>query len=137
MHASNALQLEINDDDRIDAMEPQIGGNDTTSHGEIPSAQQPGPDDGPHDDQDAPADDPPPPADKITIIVRDQHNSEISFKIKPLMNLSKLIKAYAETKAADPKGMRFLFNGHRIVDGDTTLSVSCSLVRGLQKVDWC
>ncbi|KAB8291611.1 hypothetical protein EYC80_006411 [Monilinia laxa] len=59
-------------------------------------------------------------AKTISITVADQAGTELTFKIKRVRPLSKLIEAYCQHKEMnDSTIMRFFYDGIRIQDGDT------------------
>ncbi|GAB7349773.1 hypothetical protein MBLNU459_g0495t1 [Dothideomycetes sp. NU459] len=137
-------KLEMTDKDEIYAMEPQIGGAEDYTHvirtEPLPSYEQSAEVKGEGDEQqptgqgqeqtnahdsttaEPAGQDNPSAPNKINVIVKDQQNSEFAFKIKPSTNLMKLMLAFAQVKGTALGGLRFLFDGRRITDGDTPLS---------------
>jgi hypothetical protein len=81
---------------------------------EINSEKQPAPERKPEEDQ-APK--------HINIKVKDMNEGETFFKIKPTTKLSKVMEAFCQRHAMDRTGVRFLFEGSRIQDGDTPESL--------------
>lgn len=57
----------------------------------------------------------------ITICLMDtsNNNEETYFKVKLNTKLNKIFNAFAERKGVSLTGMRFLFNGERLKEGDT------------------
>ena len=51
----------------------------------------------------------------IQLKVKDQHENETFFKVKPTMSLDKLKMAYAQQKGVEVTSLRFLFDGQLIV----------------------
>lgn len=85
--------------------------NDPSSgvHGDLPDA--------------APMENKPQGAQQIEIRVVDQQQNAVHFKIKATTKLDKVIRAFTERQNATQGSLRFLFEGHRIVDTDTPESV--------------
>lgn len=94
----------MEDGDQVHVHAPVIGGgdhldveavfgNEASNEGHIASEPEPAPghqpDQGQAADGEVPAEDPARAANKITVIVKDQQYNEISFRIKPTMNLKK------------------------------------------------
>ena len=62
----------------------------------------------------------------MTIIFRTTNGAEVSFKLKPTTKLKKAMDAYAAREDKDRKVLRFLFEGERVLDDSTAVSVSFS-----------
>jgi len=67
--------------------------------------------------------DPNDPNAPIEIIVSDGNNS-MAFKIRKNTKMGKMMARYAEHHDRNRATMRFLFDGDKLVDGDTPASVS-------------
>lgn len=67
--------------------------------------------------------DPNDPNAPIEIIVTDGNN-QMAFKIRKNTKMGKMIARYAEHLDRNRATMRFLFDGDKVVDGDTPASVS-------------
>ena len=59
---------------------------------------------------------------KITIRIKDQTGEEIMFKIKRRTRLGKVFNTFAAYKGVDRDSLRFLFNGERVDDVDTSVT---------------
>ena len=66
----------------------------------------------------------PPPAEAVSINFRDQHNNEVTFKLKGSTKLGKAFDAFSARVERDPTQLRFLFDGQRLQPDDTVESVS-------------
>jgi hypothetical protein len=66
----------------------------------------------------------PPSAEAISINFRDQHNNEITFKLKGSTKLGKAFDAFSARVEREPAQLRFLFDGTRLQAEDTVGSVS-------------
>ncbi|KAJ4396960.1 SUMO protein smt3 [Gnomoniopsis smithogilvyi] len=62
-------------------------------------------------------------AKQIELRVVDQQSNEVIFKIKTTTKLGKIATAFTERQNATMGSLRFLFEGHRIVDTDTPESL--------------
>jgi hypothetical protein len=60
---------------------------------------------------------------RITIKVRDSQGGEVTFKVKPVTKMGKLMSAYCEKHGKAPASVRFLFDGTRVTENDTPASV--------------
>jgi hypothetical protein len=56
--------------------------------------------------------------DHLNIKVTDGNN-EVFFKIKRTTKLDKLMKAFCDRQGKDPSTVRFLFDGDKVLEGDT------------------
>ena len=70
-----------------------------------------------------PPTDPNDPDASIEIIVSDGNN-QMAFKIRMSTKMGKMMARYAEMQGRNRAVMRFLFDGEKVVDGDTPASVS-------------
>jgi hypothetical protein len=59
----------------------------------------------------------------IALKVKDQDNNEVFFKIKRTTPLEKLMNAYAAQQGRDPKSIRFMCDGSRILPEHTPESL--------------
>lgn len=64
----------------------------------------------------------------ITIVFKDSHGGEVSFKLKPTTKLKKAMDAYAERGNLNVRALRFLFDGERVNEGSTAEGVSGSFL---------
>mmetsp|Transcript_31201 Transcript_31201/g.79545 ORF Transcript_31201/g.79545 Transcript_31201/m.79545 type:complete len:93 (+) Transcript_31201:163-441(+) len=55
----------------------------------------------------------------ISLIVKDQHGTEVMFKVKPHTKLGKVFSAYCQKKSLQNDAVRFLFEGNRVLDDQT------------------
>jgi hypothetical protein len=104
-HTPDSLHME--DGDCIDVFQEQIGGMNN------PEARDP-------------ANDKPEEADvpkHINLKVRDQSGNEVTYKIKRVTALQKLMATHASQISADIKSLRFMFDGTRIQDEDSPISL--------------
>lgn len=60
----------------------------------------------------------------INIKVRDSHNNELFFKIKPRMRFEKIMTAFCDRLGMNFETARFLFEDVRVTKGDTPAGVS-------------
>ena len=58
-------------------------------------------------------------ATQISILVKDQGDSAITFKVKTTTKLSKIMNAYAQSQQKTVGTLRFFFDGQRIQDEHT------------------
>jgi len=61
---------------------------------------------------------PPQPTEHLNIKVTDGNN-EVFFKIKRSTQLKKLMDAFCDRQGKDKKTVRFLFDGTRVMEGDS------------------
>lgn len=73
----------------------------------------------------------------ITIVFKDSHGGEVSFKLKPTTNLKKAMDAYAERGNLNVRALRFLFDGERVNEGSTAEGVSGSAFVELEGWNCC
>jgi small ubiquitin-related modifier len=59
----------------------------------------------------------------INLKVKDQQESEVTFKLKSTSPMEKLMKAYAGQQDKTLDSLRFMFDGHRILKHDTAASL--------------
>lgn len=64
---------------------------------------------------------------KMSLRVMDQNGHDISFKLKASTPMAKVMAAFAQQIGSDLSNLRFIFEGERVVGGDTPQSVSDSL----------
>ncbi|KAK9808208.1 hypothetical protein WJX73_009073 [Symbiochloris irregularis] len=57
------------------------------------------------------------------IVVKDQANSEIQFKVKPSTKFGKIMASYAANRSIDQKSVRFLYDGRTLQSEETPASV--------------
>lgn len=72
----------------------------------------------------APAIDPTDENAPIEIVVSDNNNSQMAFKIRKNAKMGKLMARYAEQQGRNRATIRFLFEGERVMDGVTPADVS-------------
>lgn len=71
---------------------------------------------------------PPQPTEHLNIKVTDGNN-EVFFKIKRSTQLKKLMDAFCDRQGKDKKTVRFLFDGTRVMEGDSPDTVSKLLLQ--------
>lgn len=74
-------------------------------------------------EQNGAAPDAPAGGEHLNIKVTDGNN-EVFFKIKRSTKLDKLMRAFCDRQGKDPSTVRFLFDGDKVVEGDTPEKVS-------------
>lgn len=57
--------------------------------------------------------------ESIQIRVKDQTGEEVFFKVKPHTQMGKIFDAYAKRRGVEPKVLRFMLDGRRILPTDT------------------
>jgi len=62
-------------------------------------------------------------SDFLFLKVKGQDGSEMFFKVKPSTKMSKVFAAYASTMSIEQRSVEFLFDGNRIKDDDTPVSL--------------
>lgn len=60
----------------------------------------------------------------ISVRVKGQDKFEVFFKLKPKTKMKKVFKAYYQRTKQIAGSVRFLFEGHRLRDDDTVLSLN-------------
>mmetsp|Transcript_3510 Transcript_3510/g.10173 ORF Transcript_3510/g.10173 Transcript_3510/m.10173 type:complete len:93 (+) Transcript_3510:224-502(+) len=55
----------------------------------------------------------------ITLVVKDQNGSDLQFKVKGITKFEKIFAAYCERKGIQPAGIKFLFDGERLLSTST------------------
>ncbi|KAI9050304.1 hypothetical protein LZ554_005471 [Drepanopeziza brunnea f. sp. 'monogermtubi'] len=95
--------LQLEDGDMIDAMLEQLGGEGTPSADDKLKTSE----------AKAPV--------HIEIRVKDQHGSEVTFKIKRTTPLEKVMDAFCSRQEIGIKSVRFLFEGQRVQPTDTPI----------------
>ena len=55
----------------------------------------------------------------LQIRVKDQSGEEVFFKVKPQTQMGKIFEAYAKRRGIDRTVLRFMLDGHRVLDTDT------------------
>jgi hypothetical protein len=64
---------------------------------------------------------------RIGVRVCGWKHDELRFEMKRTARLDKMMGTWAERRGEPPVDLRFLFDGARIVSGDTPASVCCSI----------
>lgn len=64
--------------------------------------------------------------DQLTLKFRDMNGFSIDFKLKPVTKLGKAMTAFSARMEKDPKELRFLSEGRRVLPDQTPSDVSCS-----------
>ena len=65
----------------------------------------------------------------LELCFRDQHGTEVHFKLRPTTKMKKAMDTFAKKTQRDAKTLRYFFEGVRIIDDHTPESVS-GLLRG-------
>jgi small ubiquitin-related modifier len=55
----------------------------------------------------------------LQIVVKDQSGEEVFFKVKPKTQMGKIFDAYAKRRGVERSVLRFMLDGHRVLDTDT------------------
>nr|XP_043625024.1 small ubiquitin-related modifier 2-like [Erigeron canadensis] len=68
----------------------------------------------------------PQPAGKIVVVVKDQHNAKLLFKIKREVPIKKVMVAYCKKKHVDYNLVTFLLDGTRVSPNQTPKQLKLS-----------
>ncbi|CAN8065971.1 unnamed protein product [Agarophyton chilense] len=66
---------------------------------------------------------PPTPPDRVTLTVRDKENNEFTFQVKRSTPFRKVFEAFSQKMKEPVKAFRFLYDGKRISESDTPVSL--------------
>lgn len=61
--------------------------------------------------------------ERITIMISDDHDNGMQFRIKPNVPLKKMFQHYADKQSVSRNDLRFYYNGQKLQDTDTAESV--------------
>jgi small ubiquitin-related modifier len=64
----------------------------------------------------------------LELCFRDQHGTEVHFKLKPTTKMKKAMDTFAQKTHREARTLRYYFEGLRIIDDHTPGSVSASCV---------